>query len=638
LDAMPAQVAILDETGQIVAVNESWRNFGRSNDGPAIDSSVGMNYFDQCRATDDPARADGLQASKGLEQILSGQSDLFVLQYRCDAPRAPAWYQMTITPLGSGVRRGAVVMHVDVTEHYRAEEREADLRGLIEMMVDFAPIGILVHRNFVPILANREMARIFGYTTPDDVLALADSRSLVDPSDLDALTQRINSSRSDEDIAAVVHQFTGLRVDGTKITVELRVFPIHWGTDMAVCAMMTDITAKLLLDEQTRTSQRLEALGQLTGGIAHDFNNLLTVILGNSDLLIEQLDDPHQRNLAEKTANMAERGAALTKRLLAFARMQPLDPQVLDINARLDTIDDLLQSALGRQVEIKLAKGAGLWPALVDPEELDNAILNLCLNARDAMPGGGRLTIETANVHLDKPDGSESTGGAAGPHVMIAVSDDGTGMDAGTAKRVFEPFFTTKSVGMGTGLGLSRVYGFVKQSKGRILVYSELGHGTSFKLYFPSVTGGVSPVPAEDDVADTVVLPKPAVKQRILVVEDDDSVRRLVIEQLTGLGYEVVAVASSAAALEAVHKDIRFDLLFTDIIMPGGMNGRELAEEITRMRPELPVVFTSGFSANAISHHGHLAPGVVLLPKPYRRQELARIIRHALDEDADHDA
>ena len=626
---MPAQLAILDETGVVVAVNKSWRIYGHSNGGPAIDASIGMNYFNQCRVADEPAHTDGLQAAKGLEQVLSGRSDLVVLQYRSDAPTFPVWYQMTVTPLGSGAERGAVVMHVDITEYHRAEEREADLQGRIKVLVDFAPIGILVHRNFVPILANREVARIFGYTTPDDIMALADCRSLVDPAGRDLLTQHINARIAGE-AAPELHQFTGIKVDGTKITLELRAVPIHWGAEIAVCAMMTDITSKLLVEEQLRTSQRLEAMGQLTGGIAHDFNNLLTVILGNSELLIEQVADPHQRNLAEKTANMAERGAALTKRLLAFARMQPLDPQVIDINDRLDTMDDLLRRALGRQIEINMVKRASLWPTRVDPEELDNAILNLCINARDAMPGGGRLTIETANVQLD---GSESAEGAAGPYVMIAVSDDGSGMEADTVKRVFEPFFTTKAVGMGTGLGLSRVYGFVKQSNGRIIVYSEMGHGTSFKLYFPSVSSVLSSVVGADDVVEASALTRPTVRKRILLVEDDDPVRRLVTEQLTSLGYDVVAVASPAEALDAVHTDAGFDLLFTDIIMPGGMNGREMAEEITRLHPALPVVFTSGYSANAITHHGHLGPGVPLLQKPYRRQELARIIRLALDTE-----
>jgi CheY-like chemotaxis protein len=230
---------------------------------------------------------------------------------------------------------------------------------------------------------------------------------------------------------------------------------------------------------------------------------------------------------------------------------------------------------------------------------------------------------------MDKSDETESAGGAAGPYVMIAVSDEGTGMDADTIKRVFDPFFTTKAVGLGSGLGLSRVYGFVKQSNGRILIYSELGHGTSIKLYFPRVTSD-SPA-ANHDEGEAVTVPRPQRRERILVVEDDDNVRQLVTDQLISLGYEVVEVNSAAAALDVLHEDAGFDLLFSDIIMPGGMNGRELADEIAGFLPALPVLFTSGYSANAIIHHGHLDPGILLLQKPYRRQELARMLRMALD-------
>ncbi|NMF84990.1 ATP-binding protein [Nodosilinea sp. P-1105] len=404
---------------------------------------------------------------------------------------------------------------------------------------------------------------------------------------------------------------------------EVRAYPSSEG----LAVYFQDVSDRITLEEQLRQSQRLEAVGQLTGGIAHDFNNLLTVILGNAELLVEQLDTTAPlHTLAEMVVNAAQRGAELTQRLLSFARRQALDPKAVDINQLLGRMDALLRRTLGEHIELEWVRGGGLWSALVDPAQLENALLNLCLNARDAMAQGGRLTLETANTRLDQDYADQHAEVQPGQYVMIAVSDTGPGIPPDHLERVFEPFFTTKAKGKGTGLGLSMVYGFIKQSEGHIKIYSELGEGTTVKMYLPrclnpdqqalSLTGHATVGGAEV----------------ILLVEDDDLVRRYGQEQLRMLGYRVITARDGAQALDIIHQRADIDLLFTDVIMPGGMSGRDLAEAAQLIRPSLKVLYTSGYAENAIVHQGRLDPGVQLLTKPYRRAELAQKIRAVLAE------
>ncbi|MBX3492116.1 MAG: PAS domain S-box protein [Parvibaculum sp.] len=391
-----------------------------------------------------------------------------------------------------------------------------------------------------------------------------------------------------------------------------------------------DVSEKRQMEARLRQTQRLESVGQLTGGVAHDFNNLLTVILGNSDMLAESLSDNERlRSLAVMTRAAAERGADLTGRLLAFSRQQALEPKSVDVLRLLSGVDGLLRRSLGEHIEIETVSTGGLWPALVDPAQLESAVLNLAINARDAMPDGGRLTIELANVHLDQSYAGRNNEVTAGQYVMVAVSDSGTGMTPEIVARAFEPFFTTKETGKGSGLGLSMVYGFIKQSGGHVQIYSELGQGTTIKLYLPRAN-------ADDETAlpraRTVDIPGGA--ESILLVEDDQHVREYVLEQLQLLGYRVIVANDGPQALDALRQITDIDLLFTDVVMPGGMNGRQLADAAKALRPGLKVLFTSGYTENAIVHHGRLDRGVHLLSKPYRRQELAMKIRKVLDGKA----
>jgi signal transduction histidine kinase/CheY-like chemotaxis protein len=379
-------------------------------------------------------------------------------------------------------------------------------------------------------------------------------------------------------------------------------------------------------EAQVRQAQKMEAIGQLTGGVAHDFNNILTVITGSIDMLADAVKDrPLLVQITEMISAAAARGADLTQHLLAFARQQPLQPRNTDVNALVVDAARLLRPTLGEQIEIESMLAYDSAPALIDPSQLSTAILNLALNARDAMPNGGKLTLETGNVVLDADYAGMNSEVKPGNYVMIAVSDTGEGIPGSLLDKVFDPFFTTKDVGKGSGLGLSMVYGFVKQSNGHIKIYSEPGHGTTVKLYLPQATGATEAPEAEAGLSGAV-----HGDESILIVEDDALVRDYVVTQIKRFGYHTLAAGNAAEGLAIIDSPERIDLLFTDVIIPGGMNGRQLATEALKRRPELKVLYTSGYTENAIVHHGRLDAGVLLLPKPYLSSDLARMIRTAL--------
>ena len=392
--------------------------------------------------------------------------------------------------------------------------------------------------------------------------------------------------------------------------------------------------ARKKTEELLRQSQKMEAVGQLTGGVAHDFNNLLTIVMGGLDMIGRQV--PSLQASAAKARitrgrdialEGVRRAAALTSRLLAFSRQQPLAPKIIDANKLVSGLTELVRRALGDAVVLETVLAAGLWRTEADPNQLESAILNLALNARDSMPDGGKVTIETANCYIDKAYVSGlSEPVAEGQYVMIAVADTGVGMDRATIERAFEPFFTTKEVGKGTGLGLSQVYGFVRQSAGHVKIYSEPGEGTTVKIYLRRSAGN------EDESVTHAMLRDAAQasgSEIILVVEDDAALRAYAVEILTELGYRVVEADSGTAALNVLDR-LPVDLLFTDVVMPG-MNGREIADEATRRRPGLKVLFTTGYTRNAIVHHGRLDAGVHMIGKPYTFNELGTRVRALLD-------
>jgi signal transduction histidine kinase len=393
--------------------------------------------------------------------------------------------------------------------------------------------------------------------------------------------------------------------------------------------LLEQVTRREEVESQLRQSQKMEALGQLTGGIAHDFNNMLGVIMGAHDLMSRRIrngDFGIQRFLDAAT-NATERAAVLTQRLLAFARQQPLAPQPIDANKMIGNMSDLLHSTLGEHIQIETVTAGGLWTVHADLQQLESAVLNIALNARDAMPDGGKLTIETANAYLDEAYCRENPEIEPGQFVMTAITDTGNGMPPDVAARVFDPFFTTKPAGKGTGLGMSQVYGFVKQSRGHIKVYSEPGAGTTVKIYLPRLIGDAKDIkrttPAPARTGDR--------SEIILVVEDDAWMRRLATDTLHELGYTAFEADNAANALAILDREEGVKLLFTDVVMPD-TNGKKLADEAVRRRPKLKVLFTTGYTANAVVHGGVLDPGVQLISKPYTLDQLAAKVRAVLDE------
>jgi two-component system NtrC family sensor kinase len=386
-------------------------------------------------------------------------------------------------------------------------------------------------------------------------------------------------------------------------------------------------------EQALRQAQKMEAVGRLSGGIAHDFNNMLTVILGNIDMASRRLggNNPRIERLLDSARQASERAATLVQRLLAFSRQHPQEVKAVDINRLVQSMSELLRRTLGETVVVETVLAGGLWRVAVDANQLENAILNLAVNGRDAMPDGGRLTIETANSYLDEDyAAAHGDGLAAGQYVMLAITDSGIGMNREVRERAFEPFFTTKPTGMGTGLGLSMVYGFMKQSNGHANIYSEPGEGTTLKLYFPRLAEQRE-LPDWSEVRGAA---RPALargRETILLVEDDEEVRRFATDVLSEHGYKVHAMGDGASALQVLDRESEISLLFTDVVLPGGMNGRQLADEAQRRRPNLRVLYATGYTRNAIIHQGRLDADVELLTKPFTAEALLRKLRQVLD-------
>jgi PAS domain S-box-containing protein len=443
-------------------------------------------------------------------------------------------------------------------------------------------------------------------------------------------------SEASGDAAGGRYETPLLHKDGSEFFAEVSLTALRSGEGYIINAFVRDITAKRAAEEQLFQAQKMESVGQLTGGIAHDFNNMLTVITGTIEILADGVKhDPALASIAKMINDAADRASQLTANLLAFARKQPLRPLETDVNALIAEVVKLLAPTLGRQIEIETALSDQAWPALVDRSQLTSALVNLAINARDAMPDGGRLLFRTGNFTRDACDAEVGDLGA-GDYVTIEVIDSGAGIPPAIRDRIFEPFFSTKQFGTGTGLGLSMVFGFAKQSGGGIVVDGEEGKGACFRIYLPKadiepldVLPASDASPPEDDGLR-------GGSETILCVEDDDVVRAHVTGRLESLGYKVITASNAAKALELVNSGVAFDLLFTDIVMPGVMNGRQLAQKVAELRRPLRVLYTSGNTFGAFDSSGYRGAGVLLLTKPYRKAELARMVRLCLDRAIDH--
>ncbi len=510
-------------------------------------------------------------------------------------------------------------------------ERETALRESEQryrQVVDLIPAAIWIHTDGVIVFVNDYAVRMFGATAASDLVG-REILSLLHPDDRARAQERTRSVVHEQGLLPPAElQF--LRLDGRTIVVEAQAVRYLRDGRPHILSAGRDVTAQRATEDQLRQAQKMEGIGRLTGGVAHDFNNLLTVIIGNLDIALESAPAGGSDRPLESALQAAEKAATLTQRLLAFSRQQALSPEPVDLNLLVAGMENMLRRILGEDVEITMRLHRDLRPAMVDKGQVEIVLLNLVANARDAMPTGGKLTIETGNVHLDENYAAMNQEVVPGDYAMLAVTDTGEGMPPDVVQQATEPFFTTKEVGKGTGLGLSMTYGFVKQSRGHIKIYSEVGLGTSVRLYLPHLGAG------DADTTDPGALAEATRGdgETVLVVEDEADLRALVVRQLSELGYCVLEAADGPAALEILSSGSRIDLLFTDVVMPGGLSGRGLAEEALRQRPNLPVLYTSGYTENAIVHHGRLDSGVHLLSKPFKKQDLARKIRELLDAPA----
>ena len=550
------------------------------------------------------------------------------------------WYDVHAFRIGPASACQVAILFNDISARRNAEQRLRELNDTLESQVaertaerdriwrTSPDLMLVLGYDGVFRSVNPAWTAILGYTEQELVGTRIDR--LIHPDDME-LTEQALVNASGGPISPVENRYR--HKDGSYRWVSWITAPpengVIFATGRHVTAEKEQAEALARTEEQLRQAQKMEAVGQLTGGIAHDFNNLLTGITGSLEMMQVRMAQGRAGDVdryVTAAQGAARRAAALTHRLLAFSRRQTLAPKPTDVKALVNGMEELISRSVGPDVEVEVVHAAGLWPSLIDPSQLENAVLNLCINARDAMPDGGRITIETGNRWMDRR-AAEERGLEPGQYISLCVSDTGTGMTPEIAAKVFEPFFTTKPIGTGTGLGLSMIYGFAKQSGGTVCVYSEVGQGTMVCIYLPRHLGE-----AEAELEDTKLdaLRPAGDGGTVLVVDDEPTVRMLVAEVLNDLGYTAIEASDGAAGLKIVGSNVRIDLLVTDVGLPGGMNGRQVADAARAARPGLKVLFITGYAENAVLSHGHLDPGMHVLTKPFAMEALASRIRELI--------
>lgn len=528
------------------------------------------------------------------------------------------------------VRRRAVAMHgkdYGVTGTTQSEKELVGQVKKLQAMLESAVDAIItIDENAIITTVNPAAARLFGYEQGEFIGR--NVNFLMPEPYRSAHDGYINNYRrtGHRKIIGIGREVTGRRRDGSTFPMHLAVSEFEMDGRSFFTGIIHDLSAAKATEMALRQAQKMEAMGQLTGGIAHDFNNLLTVIIGNLEMLESRLSTPLQQELLKEALEAADLGARLTSRLLAFARRSHLEPEIVNLNSFVVGLTDMLHRTLGATISLSNALSPNLWSTRVDPSQVESAIVNLAVNSRDAMPDGGRLLIETANVSIDEDMGDTLDGLKPGDYVRLSVSDTGTGMTAAVREKAFEPFFTTKAQGRGTGLGLSMIYGFAKQSGGHATIYSEEGRGTTVNIYLPRY---ISPADAAEAEASSAAVGQ-GEGQLILAVEDDERVRRLTVSRLQQLGYRVLEAASGAEALEVIAAEPGIDLLFTDLAMPGGMSGYDLSAEVRNLYPDIRILLTSGYAEELANSDRLPGEQFRVLRKPYRQADLARAIEDAL--------
>lgn len=617
LDLAPAMVRAID--GTILF----WGHGLQSLYGWTADEAVGISAHSLLR-TEFPRPVVEIEA----ELLETGDWQGEVVRTHRDGHKLLVATQWALHRDDAGEPVSVLAIDWDLTDVKRAqsmvEEREARLRSVVETAPDAI---ITIDRRGIVQSFSEAAEDLFGYAAGE---VIGHNVKMLMPIGYrekhDGYLNRYLTT-GEKRIIGIGRQVEAQRKDGTIFPIELAVGEVKVGNSHIFTGFIRDLTARVKLERQLRQAQKMEAVGQLTGGVAHDFNNLLTVISGNLELLESRLTDEEDRAILKEAQEASQLGAELSKRLLAFGRRQPLQPRPTDLNALVSGMVDLLRRTLGETIQIQMHLADGLSAIMVDPGQVENALLNLGVNARDAMPNGGRVVIETARAEIDRAYVAAYSDLAPGRYITLSVTDTGTGMTPEVRQRAFEPFYTTKGPGSGTGLGLSMVYGFVKQSGGDVHIYSEVGHGTTVRLFLPArdedaagMDGHLGAGGAHEVTGET-----------ILVVEDDERVRRVSVRRLKRLGYEVVETDSGPAAMEVIDSGQPIDLLFTDIVMGGGMTGVDLAREARNHRPELKILFTSGYAEPAVVEDGLMTTNAGWLGKPYSSNELQAKLRELLN-------
>ena len=621
LRSLPDRIAVLSRDGTIVTVNEAWQRFAEEAGGP----HPGENYLTACEGKAPVQDRQDRIDSNGIRTVLGGQAPLFEqeYQYRSESGRNH-WFVMTVAPLDTP-DGGAIVSHHNVTRIRAAEERsrllETRYRRFFEE--DFAADFLATPEGKI-LDCNAAFMSMFEISTVDDPKARFLFHLLIDDGEWSELLEALGSRGKLEHHRLSMRTRTGreIQVVGNVVGTYDRNGQLD-----EVRGYFIDETALRDLEGQFLQAQKMEAIGQLTGGIAHDFNNLLSAILGYADFALSTLggDHPVSDDLL-MIRKAGERAAALTRQLLVFSRRQVMQPVVLDVNLTVRELEKMLRRLIGENIDFATVLSEGLGKVKADAGQLEQVIVNLAVNARDAMPEGGRFAIETSDVDLGPNYARENLNVKPGPYVAISISDSGCGMDAATKARIFEPFFTTKPEGKGTGLGLSTVYGIVKQSGGNVTVYSELGKGTTFKVYLPRIDRETARV-----TATPVLNPPLAGVETVLLVEDDDGVRNLTKRILSNRGYTVLESRTGDGAIRVSEcHEHPIHLLLTDIVVPG-VKGTEVAEAIQRERPDIRVMYMSGYTGTAALFQGPVGRRAVFVQKPFTPDALCRQVRRALD-------
>ena len=615
VDAVPAIISVRDKDGRYVVVNPAQATFygltAETMVGKLLEEVVPPDYARLTRQRD-RAVLDGGRPIRGFDETGSDRDG-----------NSTSWYTAKVPIKGAdGAISAVLTTAIDITERKRAEEALKKSEELFARTFHASPglFAISNPEDGTIYDVNETWLEVLGYSYEAAMAKTALELGIwVDPSTRASFVERLKQEKSIRGVEAKFRTKAGDELD-----VLVSAEHVDLGGEPRMLIVSLDITAMKQTEERLRQAQKMEAVGQLTGGVAHDFNNLLAVILGNAELLADKAGGDVRRT--EAILRAAARGAELTQRLLAFSRRQPLRPQPIDLAGLVAGMSDLLERTLGETIAITATASPELWSASADSGQVENAVLNLAINARDAMPGGGKLTIECSNVSLDGTCLAQNPEAIPGDYVLLTVSDSGTGMSAKVREHAFEPFFTTKEVGAGSGLGLSMVYGFAKQSGGHVIIYSEEGQGTTVKLYLPRARQAAKAT--NPQVPDDVLRGRGEV---VLVIEDDAEVRDLVVKMLDSLDYQVIDVPETESASATLERGERVDLVLSDVILPGGRSGPEFAQEAGQRYHDLKIIFMSGYPAEAAKSNGLLGSDTILLNKPFERRQLAEALREALD-------